>query len=107
MNYKLKIIQPRGIFDGRKGRQIYEELSKIVGSGIQTVILDFQDITFMDSAGFGTILLTLKTVRQEQIRLVLCSINEQVRMILEISDTIKFFEVFPDQESFLQTVNDY
>lgn len=104
MNYQVKVIQPQGIFDGRKGRKLYEEVIDIINSDIKTVLIDFQSISFMDSSGFGTLLLTLKTVRQKQGRLVLCSINEQVKMIIDISNTANIFEVFPNQISFTQTV---
>lgn len=104
MNREIKVIQPRGIFDGRNGRKLYQEVIDIIESGISTVLIDCQYITFMDSSGFGTLLLTLKTVRQKEVRLVLCSLNEQIRMILDLSDTARVFEVFPDQASFTQTV---
>ncbi|MBO3463086.1 STAS domain-containing protein [Aetokthonos hydrillicola Thurmond2011] len=107
MNYQVKVIQPCGNFDGRKGRQVYEEMTRAIALGTKTILIDFQDITFMDSSGFGTMLLALRIVRQKQGRLVICSINEQIRMIFEISDTIKLFEFFPDQESFLLGVNQY
>ncbi|MEH1867234.1 MAG: STAS domain-containing protein [Nostoc sp.] len=104
MNHQVKVIQPCGIFDGRKGRQINEEISKLIESGIETFLIDFQSIKFMDSSGFGTLLLTLRIVKEKQSRLVICSINEQIKMILDISDTTKIFEVFPDQESFINQV---
>jgi anti-anti-sigma regulatory factor len=44
----------------------------------------------------------LKAVRQQQGRLILCSINEQIKMLLEISETSNIFEVFSDQASFTQ-----
>jgi anti-anti-sigma factor len=104
MNCEIKIVQPRGIFDGRRGKKLYQEVMDMIESGVSTVLIDFQDITFMDSSGFGTLLLTLKTVRQKQVRLVLCSLNDQMRMILDLSDTAKVFEVFPDQASFQETL---
>ncbi|AUT01471.1 anti-anti-sigma factor [Nostoc sp. CENA543] len=106
MNHKekVKVIQPRGIFDGRRGRKVYQEVMDSIDKHIETVLVDCQDIQFMDSSGFGTLLLTLKTVRQKKGRLVLCSLNEQIRMILELSDTANIFEVFPDHSSFIATV---
>ncbi|BAY30458.1 anti-sigma factor antagonist [Nostoc carneum NIES-2107] len=107
MTNKLKVIQPQGIFDGRNGRKLCEEMSKVMADGVKTIVLDFQDVTFMDSSGFGTLLLTLKIVRQQQGRLVLCAINEQIKMILDLSDTTQVFEVFPNQASFMQEVTQY
>lgn len=104
MNPKVQVIQPSGIFDGRKGRQINERVSKLLESGIETFLIDFQAINFMDSAGFGTLLLTLKTVRDKQKRLVICAINDQIKMILDLSGTTTVFEVISSQEDFMETV---
>lgn len=101
---KIKILQPSGFFDGRQGRKIHEELSEIIASGAKIILIDFQSITFMDSSGFGTLLLTLKKIRQQEAKLALCSINDQIRMILDLTNTSKVFDVFPDQASFLQIV---
>ncbi|MBD2209598.1 STAS domain-containing protein [Nostoc linckia FACHB-104] len=107
MANRLKVIQPQGIFDGRNGRKVCEEMNKFMETGVKTIVLDFQDITFMDSSGFGTLLLTLKIMRKQEGRLVLCSINEQIKMILELSDTTQAFEVFPNQASFMEEVTQY
>lgn len=107
MNHKIKVIQPFGIFDGRKGRKIHEEMTSLIEAGTNNFLIDFQLVTFMDSSGFGTLLLTLKTIREKQGRLALCGINDQVKMILEISDTAKVFEVFPNQESFMEELLNY
>ncbi|BAY24622.1 anti-sigma factor antagonist [Calothrix sp. NIES-2100] len=100
----MKIIQPVGIFDGRQGREIHNQICKFIDTGLETFLLDFQSVNFMDSSGFGTLLLILKTVQKEQARLVICSINEQIRMILELSDTTKIFEVLPDQDTFIKNL---
>lgn len=102
---KLQVIRPSGIFDGRKGRKLYQDVMELLESDTTTILVDLAEVNFMDSSGFGTLLLTLKVVRQKQARLVLCSINDQIKMILELSDTSKVFEVFPDQKSFTQAVS--
>ncbi|MBD2497779.1 STAS domain-containing protein [Nostoc sp. FACHB-280] len=102
VNSKVKIIKPTGIFDGKKGRQINERITKLLESEIKNFLLDFQSVNFMDSAGFGTLILTLKTVKDKQGRLSICGINEQIKLIFDISGTTKAFDVFPDQESFIK-----
>ncbi|WP_335037256.1 STAS domain-containing protein [Nostoc sp.] len=100
----MKLIQPIGIFDGRQGREIHNQIGKFIDTGVKIFLLDFQSVNFMDSSGFGALLLMLKTVQKDQGRLVICSINEQIRMILELSDTTKIFEVLPDQDTFMKNL---
>ncbi|WP_413172293.1 STAS domain-containing protein [Anabaena azotica] len=100
MNSQIKVIQPQGIFNSKNGNQVRQEVEELVASDINTILIDFQDVTFMDSSGFSALLMTLKTVRQKNARLVICSINEQIKMIFEMTNTNQIFEVLPNQASF-------
>lgn len=104
MNTQIKVIQPGGIFDSRNGKPIQEEINELIESGIKTFLMDFQSVHFMDSSGFGILILIVKTIHEKKARFALCSINEQIRMILEMSGTSQIFEVFPDRVSFIETV---
>ncbi|WP_250855381.1 STAS domain-containing protein, partial [Anabaena sp. PCC 7938] len=96
MDSQVKMIQPQGIFNSKNGQQLLEEVDQLT-SDIKTILIDFQDVTFMDSSGFSALLVTLKTVRQKNVRLVICSINEQIKMIFDMTNTNQVFEVLPDQ----------
>ncbi|AFZ58645.1 STAS domain-containing protein [Anabaena cylindrica FACHB-243] len=100
MDSQVKMIQPQGIFNSKNGQQLLEEVDQLT-SDIKTILIDFQDVTFMDSSGFSALLVTLKTVRQKNVRLVICSINEQIKMIFDMTNTNQVFEVLPDQASFI------
>jgi anti-anti-sigma factor len=56
------------------------------------VVIDCQQITFMDSSGFGALVGCLKKVREAGRRLVLRSPASQMRLVLEITGTDKVFE---------------
>jgi anti-anti-sigma factor len=101
MNSQVKVFQPQGIFNSKNGNQLREEVDELITSDIKIILIDFKDVTFMDSSGFSALLMTLKTVRQKNVRLVLCSINEQIKMVFDMTNTHKIFEVLPDQASFL------
>jgi anti-anti-sigma factor len=104
MDSKMKIIQPSGIFDGTQGRKIHEEISLLIASGINDFMIDFKTVHFMDSSGFGSLLLILKKVQKQQGNLVICGINAQIKMIFDISGTADIFNVIPDQDSFMPKV---
>lgn len=95
----VKIVQPSGILDGTKGSQFRQEISNIVEKG-DIVLVDFQDATFMDSSGLGALVLALKTVRAAGAKLVVCSINEQIRMLFELTSMDRVFHIFPNRDEF-------
>ena len=102
MNPAVKIIQPAGILDGKKATQFKEEIKASLAEGIKTVLLDFQDVTFMDSSGLGVLVLVLKNVRAANAELFLCSINEQIRMLFQLTSMDQVFKVFADRQEFTQ-----
>lgn len=54
----------------------------------------------MDSSGLGTLVLSLKTVRNAGIKMFLCSINEQIKMLFELTSMDRVFEIFDNREEF-------
>ncbi|MBD1839892.1 STAS domain-containing protein [Coleofasciculus sp. FACHB-64] len=105
MNPVVKIVQPSGILDGMKATQFRQEISDIVENGGNMVLIDFKDVTFMDSSGLGALVLALKTVRAAGGKLFICSINEQVRMLFELTSMDRVFEIFPNREEFNNAIS--
>ena len=104
MSAVVKIIQPDGLFDGPKGSQFRQEISKIVDNGANIVLLDFKDVTFMDSSGLGSILLACKTVRAAGGKFYICSINDQIRMLFELTKMERVLTPFANREEFNKAI---
>jgi anti-anti-sigma factor len=104
MSPLIKVFQPSGILDGSESQEFRQKISQIAGSGVKIILVDFQNVTFMDSSGLGALVLAFKTLRDADIKLVICSINEQVRILFELTGMDNVFEIFPSQEEFHQNV---
>ena len=100
----VKVVQPSGILDGTKAGQFRQEIGNLVESNVDIVLIDFQDVTFMDSSGLGALVLALKTVRAAGGKLFICSVNEQIKMLFELTSMDRVFEIFPTREEFDNTV---
>ncbi|NWF60173.1 MAG: STAS domain-containing protein [Fischerella sp.] len=104
-NHSVKVIQPSGSLDASKSQEFRQKITEIIESGAKTVLVDFQDVTFMDSSGLGAVVLAFKVLRAADKKLVLCSINEQVRLLFELTGMDKVFEIFPNQDEFNKLTN--
>lgn len=105
-NNKIKIFQPTGIFDNIKVLEFKDDLIKsLLEEDRNLILLDFSGITFMDSAGLGSLVLLLKTVRSHNAKMCLCNVNEQIRMLFELTNMDRVFEIFGTQTDFLKTVD--
>lgn len=100
MSSIVKVIKPSGILDGTKTNQFRQEVSGCVEEGADIILINFKDVTFMDSSGLGALVLALKTVRASGGKLFICSINEQIRMLFELTSMDRVFEIFSNQEAF-------
>lgn len=104
MNSIVKIVQPSGILDGLNANQLRRDISDLVENGANIVLVDFQDITFMNSAGLGALVSILKKVRSQGAELFICSLNEQVKMIFELTKMDLIFKPFANRNEVEQAV---
>lgn len=105
MNSVLEVIEPKGILDGTKATGFRQKIDQSINNGVKIILVDFTDVTFMDSSGLGALVLALKSVRSAGVKFFLCSINEQVKMLFELTSMDRVFEIFSSREEFEKTIN--
>ena len=104
MSLVIQVIKPEGILDGTKTDQFRQEINESVNTGANAILVDFSNVTFMDSSGLGALVLSLKTIRNADAKLFICSINEQIKMLFELTSMDRVFEIFSSLEEFEQKV---
>ena len=98
-------IYPEPIFDGTNGPQLREAIDAAIQAGAKIILVNFEKTTFIDSSGLGALVLALKAIHAtENVKLYLCSLNEQCRMIFELTRVNSIFEIFEDESAFQQAV---
>ena len=104
MSSIVKIVHPSGILDGISVNQLRREISDLVEKGADIVLVDFQDVTFMNSSGLGALVSTLKVVRSAGSELFICSLSDQLKMIFQLTKMDRVFKTFANQDEFEQKV---
>ncbi len=100
MTQQVKVIKLSGNLNAATSQEFRLNITDVMESGAKIILVDCQDVTFMDSSGLGALVLAFKTLRAANTKLVLCSINEQVRILFELTSMDKVFEIFPSQDAF-------
>ncbi|ELR97226.1 STAS domain-containing protein [Gloeocapsa sp. PCC 73106] len=98
MRPQIQYLQPVGILDGTKSEEFRQEITTMLAEGAKIIVIDFQQVTFMDSSGLGALVLSLKTLRSADVKLYLCSINQQVKMLFELTSMDRVFEIFANRQ---------
>ena len=100
MNSVVQIIEPEGILDGTKTGDFQHQIDQSIDSGVHTILIDFSNVTFMDSSGLGALVKAFKSLKAAEVELFLCSINEQIKMLFELTGMDKYFSILDDREEF-------
>jgi anti-anti-sigma factor len=100
MNPHVKIIALNESFNINTSQNFHQTIKEVITNEIKIVLIDFQGVTFMDSSGLGALVLSFKTLQESGIKMVMCSINEQVRMLFELTGMDSVFTIIPNQEAF-------
>lgn len=101
MHTNFQVIKPAGILDGTQAHSFRSEVSDAVNSGMKLILVDLKDVTFMDSSGLAALVLALKTVRAAGGKFFVCSANEQIKMLFDLTSMTRIFELFESHEEFM------
>lgn len=100
MSYK--VFQPADLIDGISANELRREVNDALADGVKTILIDLQDVTFMNSSAIGSLVATLKSVRGEGGTLSLCSLSDQVRIIFELTKMDNIFDIYANSHEFMQ-----
>ena len=105
MQPNFQVIEPSGILNITQANQLRDQVDAVVGAGTKEILIDLKDVTFMDSSGLAGLVIALKTIRAAGGRLWVCSLNDQVRLLFELTNMTSVFEIFADRDACIQAVN--
>jgi anti-sigma B factor antagonist len=100
MSSKIEVLEPSGIVDSVAGNKVRNDVADLILAGVDIVLIDFKNITFMDSSGLGAMVATLQKVRAAGSKLYLCSLNDQLTMLLDLTKMLQVFEIFENRAAF-------
>lgn len=100
----IQVFQPTEILSAVNSSVLTQWVSAALQSGAKILLIDLRSVEFMDSGGLGGLVLALKQVRRSGGRMALCGLNDQLRMLLKLTDMEEVFEIYVNQADFEQTV---
>lgn len=89
------IIRVDGRLDSKTSPEFEEKISATIENGTRNMILDFESLSYISSAGLRIILKTAKELKRMEGKLVLCALQDYVREVFEISGFDSFLPLVP------------
>jgi anti-anti-sigma factor len=104
MTIIAEIVQPSGILSQENADLLKLEIISLLEKGIKIILIDFQDVTFMTSSGIGTLVTILKKVTAADGKLYVCSLNEQVKIVFELTKMARIFQPLANRQEFEEKI---
>lgn len=100
----VKVICPTGVFDGTKVDEFSIAIQTALDHGARIFLIDLQEVTFMDSTGLGVLITGRKTVQSTGGQMYLCSPNDQIKILFDLTSMDELFQIFADAAEFEQAI---
>jgi anti-sigma B factor antagonist len=85
------VVQAGGRIDTLTAKAFGEQLSGLVGSGIERLVIDLAQVAYISSAGFRALLVVARRIEAVDGRLALAGVTGEVRRLFEIAALIDLF----------------
>jgi anti-sigma B factor antagonist len=95
----ITLIILRGEIGTETVNQFKDKIDQIVNDGKTKLIMDFQEVNYLNSMGLGVVAATLKKVKKVKGDLKLINLSPAVQELFELTRLTKVFEIFDSEES--------
>ncbi|HKF74834.1 MAG TPA: STAS domain-containing protein [Candidatus Dormibacteraeota bacterium] len=82
---RVTVLAPKGRLDMSTAPLFRERVRELVASGAAHLVVDLEDVTFVDSSGLGAVIGGLKAARQAGGDLRIARPNQQVLLVLDLT----------------------
>ena len=98
------IAKADGRIDSSNSREFHSELEAVVADSDTALVLDFEDVSYISSAGMRVILITAKNLQKSGVKFALCSMHDSIREVFSISGFDKIIPIHNSQAEALSAV---
>jgi len=93
------VVTPVGDIDMSRSPDLRHVIqSQFDAPGIRKMVVDLDEVGYMDSSGLATLVEAMRTSRNRAVTLVLASLSPRVRSLFEIAKLDTVFEISPSRE---------
>ena len=79
---------------GEESNALREKIKTLVAEGKKKVVLNMDNVTFIDSAGLGTLVASHHSAKAQGAALKLCHLGTKFQEVLQITKLMTIFDVY-------------
>ncbi len=102
MQNDINIYRLIGRLDTNTSPRFEQKLFQAISEGAKNMVVDFKDIDYISSAGLRVILKANKALQREDGRIMLCSMQDYVRQLFEVTGIDSFVAIVATMDDALK-----
>jgi len=79
---------------GEESNALREKVKSLIAEGKKKIVLNMNNVTFIDSAGLGTLVALHHSAKSNGAQLKLCHLGTKFREVLQITKLLTVFDVY-------------
>ncbi len=99
----IKVIKIIGQVDMSNYKEFQDSLDRSI-EGTKKVVLDLEELTYLNSMGLGTIVKVYSSLKKQRIELRLCSLRKEINKLFSITKLDSLIKIYKDLE---EAMNDF
>jgi anti-sigma B factor antagonist len=96
---EITVVDVRGRFTLIEGEAVHDLMKDLFEEGRRRVLLNFHDVSYLDSSGIGQLVRGLYTARKNGAELRAVDLSPRAREILRMTNLHTVFTDFPDEQA--------
>ena len=100
----ISIFKLNGRLDSNTSPALEKKLVAAIENGTRNMVIDFENLDYISSAGLRIILKTTKDLKRTEGNIVLCAMQDYVREVFEIAGFDTFLPIFSTVDEALTKV---
>lgn len=97
------VLDISGEIDLYNAPEIKEFINKKIEEQKYNIVINFQEISYIDSSGIGALISTLSNLKKYQGTLKITNIHDSVKKVFELTKLTSFFEIYDSVETALNS----
>ena len=98
----VNIYHLKGRLDSNSSQSLEDKLFQAISDGSKKIIVDFEYLDYISSAGLRVIFKAKKAILREDGRIILCSMQKYVKNVFQVTGIDSFVQIVDTMDEALQ-----
>ena len=98
----MSILRLLGRLDSNTSPDFEKKVFEVIEDGTTRLIVDFEDLDYISSAGLRVLLKAAKSVKRSDGKIILCSMKDYIKEVFEIAGFVALFPIVSTVDSALK-----